>query len=224
MTDNSTYNPSRSTRKPSLGWLAILLLLALYFVVRPMLTEPASDQPPSPAPARDTVVDSPEDGGSEIGPAEFAEEDEKPPAADVASAVSDEIAEERRLGQLTDVGNDVLLSTAGLRYTPGSQEGHRLEHVLRHDNDQPSRPGLHGVFDGDKDDLLAVLDEAYLLVKQRSPRVQSRREQDRMVYEVDMRRRIGFVGGQEGRRKGNPPATHVRLVLEDDRVITVFPF
>jgi hypothetical protein len=41
---------------------------------------------------------------------------------------------------------------------------------------------------------------------------------------ADLRRRIGFVGGQQGWRQGNPPATHVRLVLEDDRVITAFPF
>ncbi|MCH5373093.1 MAG: hypothetical protein JJ992_03890 [Planctomycetes bacterium] len=69
-----------------------------------------------------------------------------------------------------------------------------------------------------------MIDEAYLLVKRRSPQVQSRREQGRMVYDVDLKRRIGFIGGQEGRRKGNPPATHVRLVLEDDRVITAFPY
>jgi hypothetical protein len=131
---------------------------------------------------------------------------------------------EARLGQLTDLGNGVQRSTAGLVYAPGSQEGHRLKHVMRHDNDQPSRPGLHGVFDGDADDLLAVIDEAYLLVRAGSPQVQSRREGDRMVHEVDLQRRIGFVGGQQGRRLGNPPATQVRLVLENDRVITAFPF
>ncbi len=131
---------------------------------------------------------------------------------------------EARLGELTDLGDGVQRSTAGLVYAPGSQEGHRLKHVMRHDNDQPSRPGLHGVFDGDADDLLAVIDEAYLLVRAGSPQVQSRREGDRMVHEVDLRRRIGFVGGQQGRRLGNPPATQVRLVLEGDRVITAFPF
>jgi hypothetical protein len=131
---------------------------------------------------------------------------------------------ESRLGQLTDQGNGVLRSTAGLLYTPGSQEGHRLKHVLRHDNDQPSRPGPHGVFDGDADDLLAVIDEAYLLVKAGSPQIESRQEGQRMVHEVNLGRRIGFVGGQQGRRQGHPPATRVRLVLEEDRVITAFPF
>ena len=129
-----------------------------------------------------------------------------------------------RLGELTELPDGVKRSTAGLLYTPGSREGHRLTHVLRHGDDQPSRPGPHGVFDGDADDLLAVIDEAYLLVQAGSPQVQSRREGQRTVHEVNLQRRIGFVGGQEGGRRGNPPATRVRLVLEDDRVITAFPF
>jgi hypothetical protein len=181
---------SRSPRSPSFVWGGILLLVALYLVVRPMLVEPAAGPLPSPAPSPDVVAES----------------------------------GEAQLGQLTDLGNGVQRSTAGLLYTPGSQEGHRLKHVMRHDDDQPSRPGLHGVFDGDADNLLAVIDEAYLLVKQNSPQVQSRREGIRIVHEVDLRRRIGFVGGQQGRRQGNPPATRVRLVLEEDRVITAFPF
>lgn len=140
------------------------------------------------------------------------------PEAAVESAVAP------RLGELTELADGVKRSTAGLLYTPGSREGHRLTHVLRHGDDQPSRPGLHGVFDGDADDLLAVIDEAYLLVQAGSPQVQTRHERQRTVHEVNLRRRIGFVGGQEGGRRGNPPATRVRLVLEDDRVITAFPF
>jgi hypothetical protein len=144
------------------------------------------------------------------------------PAATAPQAAAEPAA--LPLGELTDLPDGVKRSAAGLLYTPGSREGHRLTHVLRHGDDQPLRPGLHGVFDGDDDDLLTVIDEAYLLVQAGSPQVQSRREGQRTVHEVDLRRRIGFVGGQEGRRRGNPPATHVRLVLEDDRVITAFPF
>ena len=125
---------------------------------------------------------------------------------------------------MTDIGGGVKRSTAGLRYTPGSEEGHRLKHVLRHDNDIPDRPGSHGVFDGDAETLLAVIDEAYLLAKQGGPRVKTERQGDRQVHEVDLRRRIGFVGGQVGERRRHPPATRVRLILEGDRVISAFPF
>ncbi len=76
----------------------------------------------------------------------------------------------------------------------------------------------HATFSG------AAIEEAYLLVQAGSPQVQSRHEGQRTVHEVNLQRRIGFVGGQEGGRRGNPPATRVRLVLEDDRVITAFPF
>ena len=50
------------------------------------------------------------------------------------------------------------------------------------------------------------------------------RDRGRTIFEVDLGRRIGFVGGQTGKRKIRPPARHVRLVLDENRVITAFPF
>jgi hypothetical protein len=154
----------------------------------------------------------------------IVETPEGPARAPEAAAISESPTASQPLGQLRDVGGRVKVSTAGLRYTPGSQEGHRVQHVLRHDNDQPGRPGPHGVFDGDANTLFAVIDEAYLLVQQGSPQVRSRREGTRTVHEVDLRRRIGFVGGRLGAEKRHPPATHVRLILEGDQVISAFPF
>jgi hypothetical protein len=194
MTKHSSVGSSPSRHVSSLAGGILLLVIATSFLVRPLFVAPDAP-PPLPSPA---------------------------PLAPFAEATAE--PEEPELGQLSDLGNGVLRSTAGLLYTPGSQEGHRLKHILRHAADQPTRPGLHGVFDGDADDALAVIDEAYLLVKAGSPQVQSRQQGVRTVHEVDLRRRIGFVGGQEGRRQGNPPATQVRLVLEEDRLITAFPF
>ena len=71
--------------------------------------------------------------------------------------------------------------------------------------------------------LLAVIDEAYLLALDGGPRVKLEREQRRTVYDVDMGRRIGYVGGREGKVRGHPAARGVRLVMEDDRLITAFP-
>ncbi len=149
----------------------------------------------------------------------------RPPASTrAAPAQGETTVSSKRLGQLTDVDGGVKVSTAGLRYTPGSAEGHRLRHVLRHTSDQPDRPGLHGVFDGAADGALAAIDEAYLLTKRGGPRVKTQRQGPRTVYEVDLARRIGYLGGQVGQRQGHPPASHIRLVLEGDRVITAFPF
>ena len=228
-------NPSRMSSFPRsrIAWIVAVVLLAAYVLVRPTLERRwgislpgiplGSEQTADLDGATSDAVAT--DTSPATSPTESAKEGERSGADSDSIADGDSgVDDQPRLGQLTEVGNDVLVSTAGLRYTPGSREGHRLKHVLRHDEDIPDRPGKHGVFDGDEQDLLAALDEAYLLVKQGSSQVSSNREGDRVVCEIDMQRRIGFVGGRDGKRDGNPPARHIRMVLEDDRLITGFPY
>ena len=72
--------------------------------------------------------------------------------------------------------------------------------------------------------MYGVLDEAYTLIKAKSPQAKLREEGAQAVYEVDLGRRIGFVGGQSGERRNHPPARRVRMVIEDgNEVITAFP-
>ena len=128
-----------------------------------------------------------------------------------------------RLGELRDLGGKVFKSTAGLYYRPGSQEGHRINHILRHHEDDPDRP-VHGVFDGDRNEVFAVIDEAYLYTFDHGPpRVTTEKEDGRTIYRVDLERRIGYVGGQSGKRQGHPPARHVQLILDGANVITAYP-
>ena len=115
------------------------------------------------------------------------------------------------------------MSTAGLIYGPGSYEGHRIKHILKHAEDIPDRRGPHGVFDGGRERILALLDEAYLLVKKNSPQVRKNVEGDRTIYKVDFKRRIGYVGGSTGKRTNHPPANYVQMVLENREVITAYP-
>ena len=117
----------------------------------------------------------------------------------------------------------VYVSPAGLRYTRGSQQGHRLKHLMVHAQDKPDRPGQHGVFDSNEPaEVVALVDEAYLQAQSgRDTRTQ--REDERVVYDVNLRRRIGYIGGTSGKRKNHPAAKHMRLVIEGDRVITAFP-
>lgn len=124
---------------------------------------------------------------------------------------------------LRDRGRDVYESPAGLRYTRGSQHGHRLKHVLAHAADEPDRPGQHGVFEPqDADKIVLLVDEAYeQALMGRHTNVE--REQKRDIYTVDLRRRIGYIGGQSGARRGHPPATHLKLVVQGKNVITAFP-
>jgi len=129
------------------------------------------------------------------------------------------------LGQLRDLGGKVWESAAGLKYGPGSREKHRLLHIMRHAEDQPKRPGKHGVFlgEGDRTKVLALIDEAYLQALKGGRKVDKKQEGNRVVYTVDLGRRIGFVGGQVGNKQGKPSAYKIRLVLEGTNVITAFP-
>lgn len=128
-----------------------------------------------------------------------------------------------RYGILKSIGRDVYLSPAGLRYTPGSQEGHRLKHLERHTEDQPSRPGKHGVFDGGMEKTLAVLDQAYEKGTKGGHGTTKTEDDGRTIYTVDMGRRVGFIGGRDGNRMRKPMARRVRIVLDGDRVITAYP-
>lgn len=124
---------------------------------------------------------------------------------------------------LTETGRDTYRSAAGLRYTRGSQHGTRLAHLMSHTRDESDRVGQHGVFDSDDPaTVVRLVDEAYLkaLAGEDS---KSDREGDQTVYMIDMKRRVGYVGGQSGNRRGKPSAHYIRLVVQGDRLITAFP-
>jgi hypothetical protein len=128
-----------------------------------------------------------------------------------------------RLGELRDIGGNVFQSTAGLYYRPGSQEGHRIKHILRHHEDDPDRP-VHGVFNGDRNEVFAVIDEAYLYTFDHGPpRVTTEKDDGRTIYRIDLGRRIGYVGGQSGKRQGHAAARHVQLILDGAEVVTAYP-
>ncbi|MEZ6090607.1 MAG: hypothetical protein R3C05_21820 [Pirellulaceae bacterium] len=144
-------------------------------------------------------------------PAERKSSDTKSPDADLY------------LGILRAIGRDSYMSPAGLRYTPGSEEGHRLKHLQRHTEDQPGRPGKHGVFDGGIEKALTVIDQAYEKGKKGGHGTTKSEDRGRTIYTVDLGKRIGYIGGREGNRLRKPMARRVRLVLEGDRVITAYP-
>lgn len=126
-------------------------------------------------------------------------------------------------GVLEPIGRDTYRSPAGLVYGRGSVHGTRLRHLLSHTADEPDRPGQHGVFDETSlDPLIVLVDEAYLQAL-RGEHTRKQVEDDRTVYTVDMRRRIGYIGGESGGRRDHPAARHVRLVLDGERLITAFP-
>lgn len=125
---------------------------------------------------------------------------------------------------LSSAGGKNKKSPAGLIYGMGGGGEHRTDHVLRHAYDQPNRPS-HGVFDADGDDVFRLIDEAYELVKQKSKRVKSEESRGNMAHVIDMQRKIGYKGGQSGKRSGNKPLRKIKLILAGgNRVITAYPY
>ena len=144
-------------------------------------------------------------------------EKNNPPPEDQGKARSSD------LGKLKELDDNVFESTAGLFYVPGGAEGHRLKHVMQHAKDNPSKP-VHGVFDGDRDEILAVIDEAFMKAKKGGSDVRSEKQNGRRIFTVNLRRRIGQVGGSEGERQGHPDCRFVRIVLENENeVISAYP-
>lgn len=159
--------------------------------------------------------DSTEKNQEEGGP-----QPETTPSA--SAAATDQSDSSLKFGLLRDVGNQRYVSPAGLMYTRGSAEGHRLEHLRRHTEDQPNRPGKHGVFDGGMEGALKAIDKAYENAKA-GKRTSKQTDRNRTIYTVDMSKRVGYVGGRDGNRRGKPMARRIKLVLEGNRVITAFP-
>lgn len=133
---------------------------------------------------------------------------------------------EPRLGALTLVNRqrEIFKSTAGLVYMQGSADRHRLKHVLKHAKDDLSKP-VHGVYASeDREVVLEWIDRAYIQGQKGGRGVRVQEEGDRTVYTVDMGKKIGYVGGQVGERKGHPACKYLRLVVQDgNEVITAFP-
>jgi hypothetical protein len=124
---------------------------------------------------------------------------------------------------LVPIGNNKLQSPAGLVYGMGGGGEHRVDHVMRHAKDDSSRPS-HGVFDGDKESILELLDEAYEMVKSQSRYVKSESSRGNTAYTISMGRVIGYEGGQKGKRSNHKSLRSIRLVLDGDRVITAYPY
>lgn len=195
------------TGRIKMRWVVGLAVIALgYFLVQPVLERSLGIDLPG---LDDMAANTQSSGGPSAN---------RPDAKEVRVTSSGELAKILSSRDRAD-----YRSAAGLRYTPESQHGHRLKHLMAHCQDEPGRPGQHGVFDSnDAATVVALVDEAYLQA-QTGRDTRTQREEDRIVYDVNLRKRIGYVGGSSGKRKGNPPARHIRLVIQGDRLITAFP-
>lgn len=115
-------------------------------------------------------------------------------------------------------------SPAGLVYGRGPGGEHRIEHILAHAVDDPSRP-VHGVFRGDGATVFAVIDEAWKLARKGGRGVQVTSGSDgRTEYTVRLNRPVGYVGGSQGARDKFPSVSRIRIIVQDEnQVVTAHP-
>lgn len=232
--------PNRGAKQPiwkarsTAGAIAVVVLVAGYSLVAPAISRKIGIQLPTISadrdgsvrvgssqqpPPSDATANSPTDSNLQLDRGESIDRGESSPSTDPAASQADD---ELLYGRLREISPDRYVSISGLLYTPGSAEGHRLEHLRRHTRDQPGRAGSHGVFDGDMSDAIETVDLAYERAK-KGQRTTKSTDQGRTIYTVDMGKRVGYVGGRTGNQRRKPMARRVRLVLEGNRLITAYP-
>jgi hypothetical protein len=214
-------------------WLVgMLVALVLYFFLQPKLNAWFGWNLPSIAamagnetPAKPASPKSASTKAAQPKPAQPKAASTKPSAEPTTSPATakTEQQDDSKYRILKPLGRDRYESPAGLIYAPGSEEGHRLSHIARHREDQPDRPGSHGVFDGDMAAFLVAIDGAYKRARGHAKGTKSRLEDGMTVYEAPFDQTIGYLGGTEGARKKNPKLKKLRLVLRDRNLITAFP-
>lgn len=236
----NTSKPEKTTSendamKRKVRTVIVLVVLAVaYVLLRPVLEKqfgldlppllpeqdaPVAQQDDAEPPTDDRRTDPDEDP---VGPSDDSVSSGETTTTNPPVEPDTPIGEPPRLGQLKETGRRVYVSTAGLEYRPTRNE-HRVEHVMRHAEDDQSRP-VHGVFSGSREEILALIDEAWLLAQRgRPPTVRKEVDRDRTAYTVDMKRKIGFKGGQSGKRSNFPECRSLKLVVEGNEVITAYP-
>jgi hypothetical protein len=219
---------ARSNGKPidwkRVGVIAVVLLIAGYQYSHPTLEKWLGRSLPSLSSEQDTQQ-AQQDSSSQSRANDSRYDAKLPTATEPRSNQSSAGASASNAESQTflrSIGRDNLQSPAGLIYGMGPRREHRVDHVMRHARDMPNRP-VHSVFDGDKNSILRLLDEAYELVKSDSDQVRSFNSRGNDEHTIRMNRQVGYEGGQKGKRKGYPTLRNVKLILDGNRVITAYP-
>ncbi len=228
---------------PAKWLIGLLVAVVLYFFLQPRLNQWFGWNLPSiaamagneaPKPTKKTAESKPiepkpsasktmEPKVTESKVTETKSTESKSTPSSRSTAGPKQADEDYKFRILKSIGRDRYESPAGLIYAPGSEEGHRLAHIARHLEDQPNRPGSHGVFDGDMASFLIAIDDAYKRARGHAKGTKSRVEDGMTVIEAPFDQTIGYLGGSEGARKKNPKLKKMRLVVRDRNLITAFP-
>ena len=119
-------------------------------------------------------------------------------------------------------------SPRGLHYglDPDPNIGTPVNHVLRHTADDLSRR-THGVFSvSSREEPFRLIDEAYTMASSgaANARLVQPLHAGRQIWDVNMGRVMGYVGGQLGQQVGNSLTQYVRLIVDNgNELVSAFP-
>jgi len=203
---------------PARWALAILVALTAYVLLQPRLNAWFGWQLPSIA-----AMLGQENAPAAKAPAKKASQTKASQTPTLGSEKTKSNSGSLKYGILKSVGKDRYESPAGLVYTPGSEEGHRLQHIERHLTDDPNRPGSHGVFEGTMEQFLIAIDDTYRRARGHAKGTRTRNEEAETIYEAPFEQTIGYLGGSARRERKNPPLKRMRIVVRGKNLITAFP-
>lgn len=127
-----------------------------------------------------------------------------------------------RLRRVENLDGSVFFESAeGLHYTIGSDDGHRIAHVLNHNIDYPNSGSNLGVFNSESEDILDIIDDSW---HRRRPEDRVTRNDGRIQYDVPVLEDefgnlldYGYIGGAGS----GDLATHITVITEADGVSIV---
>ena len=221
-------NMQRTPQHPTINrrkfiWLSLIILVAGYIYAQPHLESWLGIELPT---LDDRRVKQVENGDTPPATNTDNNPDNKKKTPSQSSRNYPSVSSAPSSFKLKRLKGGSCVSPAGLYYAGGPSGESRLDHIMRHSEDDPTRP-IHGVFTGDQQQILETIDKAYELTLSPSSRVKSETDEEdpsRIIYTVDMQKKIGYEGGRQGRKEKKPSLNKIRLVIENqDHIITAYP-
>ncbi|MEZ6095117.1 MAG: hypothetical protein R3C03_12955 [Pirellulaceae bacterium] len=210
--------------------IVIIVLILAYHFGRPSLEQMLGMKLPALTGDNSAEVASEKDGGGDSSTNSSMDSAKSSSTPNMSSKPNDSSESKSKSAsskfELTPAGGQRLRSPAGLIYDMGPGGEHRVDHVMAHATDNPQRP-VHSVFNGDRNEILAMIDEAYTMIKNGDRNVKKQKSddyKDRFEYTIKMNKDVGYKGGRNGKRDNYPKLRSLRLILENDRVITAYPY
>jgi hypothetical protein len=96
-------------------------------------------------------------------------------------------------------------------------------HIYEHTENDPKKP-IHGIFDISNEDVDNLLEEIKKIILENNKKIFRRYfSGQEFIYEIDMGRKIGWMGGEYGEENGFPATSLVRVIMDRGLVKSCYP-